>query len=280
MNCGQSFSQPIDHSIKSQTTETNIMKHFFPFGRPVLECNPEITGKPDLFVLGAYPSALHVAWQPPEPYKGIKAIAVDNEPEVFWDGSNQEKLIDMWKDSVGYESSWGSVTSAGNLNGSSGIWVNENILKPLGATREETFLTDCLNTYRASDRGFDRIQDTYAPFATKCGLPQAFLLPHPGEDDIVSESLAHHKDRLIQQIQAVHPKKIATLGNAALRVLGQLITATKNLIPNKLSSKPEEYGKCLRIDIDEIKDIEWWPLAHPASPLDYQDAHKRWINNR
>ena len=38
----------------------------FPFGRPVVACEPAATGRAAVFVLGAYPSALHVRWHPPQ----------------------------------------------------------------------------------------------------------------------------------------------------------------------------------------------------------------------
>jgi hypothetical protein len=49
----------------------------------------------DLFVLGAYSSALHVRWTPPEQTKlrRIKALAVDNEPEPFWTGDDEPERI-------------------------------------------------------------------------------------------------------------------------------------------------------------------------------------------
>jgi hypothetical protein len=62
----------------------------FPFGQPVLPRPPSATGSRAVFVLGAYPSGFHVAWWLPgredHPTPDAKALIVDNEPEVFWDG--------------------------------------------------------------------------------------------------------------------------------------------------------------------------------------------------
>jgi hypothetical protein len=55
----------------------------FPFGASVLRRPPSASTKTRVFVLGAYPSALHVGWRPPEG-KPIRAMVVDNEPEQFW----------------------------------------------------------------------------------------------------------------------------------------------------------------------------------------------------
>jgi hypothetical protein len=60
----------------------------FPFGAPVLACGTEMpTRQFPVLVLGAYPSALHVRWVPPEGYgRAVAALPVDNEPTPFWDG--------------------------------------------------------------------------------------------------------------------------------------------------------------------------------------------------
>src|SRR5215212_6481198 len=53
----------------------------FPFGRLVVPCDPVATGRAAMFVLGAYPSALHVRWRPPQGEgRVVQALAVDNEP--------------------------------------------------------------------------------------------------------------------------------------------------------------------------------------------------------
>jgi uracil-DNA glycosylase len=252
------------------------MEYRFPFGQRVKESQPKAAGKKKLFVLGAYPSALHVAWQPPAPYRRISALAVDNEPEVFWDGSDEEKIIAHWRDTVGFEPTWGSIEAAGKLNGSSGRWVNENILIPLQVSRQDAFLTDCLNTYRISLAGAERVSDTYARLAVQYNLPAANLQPHPNENDIVKEALAVHQARLIEEVQAAQPDKIVTLGNAALKVIRQISTLLSNIAPQQLSPDRELYGKHYPIDIGGLSNIEWWPLAHPAAPNTYQETHRYW----
>jgi len=54
----------------------------FPFGAPVLARAPSADTARPLFVLGAYPSALHVRWTAPDG-ASIAAMPVDNEPEPF-----------------------------------------------------------------------------------------------------------------------------------------------------------------------------------------------------
>ena len=69
----------------------------FPFGAPVKSVG---TSQPDrefsAFVLGAYPSALHVSWRAPNGQR-VSALPVDNEPYPFWDGADNDALFEHWR---------------------------------------------------------------------------------------------------------------------------------------------------------------------------------------
>src|SRR5919202_3164484 len=123
----------------------------FPFGQPVLPRIPSADGPRRLFVLGAYPSALHVAWNPPplvahlDGYRSIRALAVDNERTPFWDGCDAPALIDGWKAAVNFDPSWGTVHPP-KLNGTTGTNLSERVLKPLGVAHHDAWITDCLDT--------------------------------------------------------------------------------------------------------------------------------------
>ena len=87
-------------------------RHCFPFGQPVLPRPPSATGPRPVFVLGAYPSGFHVAWWLPghedRRTPDAKALIVDNEPEVFWDGAGAADLFEQWRRDVGFDDhSWG-----------------------------------------------------------------------------------------------------------------------------------------------------------------------------
>jgi hypothetical protein len=244
----------------------------FPFGASVLRRPPSASTKTRVFVLGAYPSALHVGWRPPEG-KPIRAMAVDNEPEPFWNGEDENKYIERWKKAVEFrDGEWGEVAGVGALNGFSGGWVDENVLVPLGAGRDEACITDCIDTYFVSKEGARRIADTYVPFAKLKGLQVPHLAPHPSEGAIVKEGVRHHRVRLLRELAAAAPDVVVTLGNAALRVLRAVTGA--NDTPSKLRAD-SQYGAKLELVVDGRR-VEWLPLAHPAAPRVYQDAHARW----
>lgn len=247
----------------------------YPFGRPVQPCSPSASSPRCVFVLGAYPSALHVAWTPPAPYRRVQAIAVDNEPLPFWNGSDQEARVETWKKSVGFKpEAQGSISVAGNLNGSSGDWVDKNVLDPLKVARADVWITDSLDTYRCSEGLASRIDDTYNPFATAVGLSQAVLLQHPSESDIIKEASRDHQPRLRQEIETCNPDLIVTLGNAALAVIRELYPQTGGQDVLRLDSS-ERYGAVVTLQVGQRK-VDLLPLAHPAAPKAYQAAHKRW----
>ena len=250
----------------------------FPFGEMLLPQDPKIISQREVLILGAYPSSFHIRWKPPAPFMGIKAIAVDNEPSVFWDGSDEQDIFNAWLDNISWQSDWGDASPAGKYNGSSGVWINNNLLAPLGISRENVWFTDCLDIYYCSNGLKKRIQDTYNPFAKQFKLPLAKLPPHPGENKIVRLAMKHHEERIKQQIKIAQPDQVITLGNAALRFLSSLISSGSET-PKKLSPSPEHYGKVFgNLEIDNTK-FSLLPIAHPAAPQKYQEAHKLWIEN-
>lgn len=250
-------------------------EYIFPFGRSVKACVPHISERRPIFILGAYPSALHIRWIPPEPFKPIRAIAVDNEPEIFWNGDKEFEYVDDWMIYTRYEPKWGTVALAKDLNGSSGRWLDEHVIGAFRSMRANVWMSDCLDTYRCSNRLKERIGDTYSKLPKKLGLPKANLLTHPSESEIVQEAIKKHLGRLSNEIENARPDKIITLGNAALRVLAQIVK-TKSDIPRKLVADAKFYGKPISVHTNSGHAVQWFPLAHPAAPKIYQAAHSIW----
>jgi hypothetical protein len=247
----------------------------FPFGRPVRPCKPSASDPRPVFILGAYPSALHVEWKPPKGYSRIRAVAVDNEPEPFWKGDDQDDRIAKWKRAVKFDpATMGDILPAGTLNGSSGRWVDENILAPLGIARGSAWITDALDIYRCSTALAARLADTYDEFAARAGLEAARLQVHPSEREIIEESLRGHRRRLLAELETCRPERIVTLGNAALAVIRELLPREAGADVKRLSAT-DGYGKPVLLRLGTRK-VELLPLAHPAAPPSYRKAHARW----
>jgi len=244
----------------------------YPFGTPLTPRPPSADGPRKVFILGAYPSALHVRWTPPpNAGKPIAAIPIADEPSPFWDGADAVERIARWVAALGDTvGACGRFSVPANLNGPSGQWVDDNVLQPLGVTRDKAWITDCLDTYRMSTGVAKRLDDTYANGVRGLGWPNYNIGSHPSETDIVREALELHADRLRSELSSCQPEVIVTLGNAAARV----ITALLGDGPRKL--KLDGYGARLHPTV-EGRMLEWIPLAHPAAPKQYQEAHKAWM---
>jgi len=173
-------------------------------------------------------------------------LAVDNEPEPFWTGADEVRRVERWMSQVDWSDAWGTVAPVSHLNAQSGRWFDERILGPLGVARADAWITDCLDTYRTSVKMRAAVDSVYEPFARTHGLPSAELAPHPSEDEIVSEGIDHHLDRLHPELTAAAPDVVVTLGNAALRVLQRLLGDPAG--PMKLTVPG--YGTELSADLD------------------------------
>ena len=248
----------------------------FPFGAPVERRAPSREQPAELFVLGAYPSALHVQWTPPvgSGLKPVRALAVDNEPSPFWMGENEAELVEKWK-AARFDEAGGTVVPAGGLNGSSGRWVVEHVLPAFDVEPEDVWFTDCLDTYRASDGQRERLDDTYSPFAAAHGLPMASLLPHPSESQIVAEAVRDHLERLREELATASPTVVVTVGNAAARVFHAIVE-----LDGDATGLPKEgYGETQVVHWQD-RAIQWVPLIHPGAPPGWKKIHERWLEDQ
>ena len=250
---------------------------FYPFGRPVTSRPPSADGPRRAFILGAYPSALHVCWTPPSPYKAVKALAVDDEPDPFWDGHDEPQRVIAWKEATDFdEATMGSVSGCPRLNGPSGKKLRERYFRPFRLDRADCWITDTLDTYRLSDNQAERIEDTYLPVASGIGLPPPFVRPHPSEAQIVAEASAEHLDRLATELETASPSLIITLGNAAQRVMRKLLRPAPGHDPGPAVGRGDDYGRPIELVLAGSK-ATWLPLAHPAAPAIYQNWHDSWM---
>lgn len=239
------------------------MTYTFPFGRKVTARNASAGGQRDLFVLGAYPSALHVKWTSPAG-ASVQAVPVDDEPEPFWNGHDVVERTEAFLRWLSPDPAIdGSFAITQQFNGPSGKWVDDNVLAPLSATRSTAWITDCLDTYRASSGVEGRRAD----------LPPFHLQPHPSESEIVNEAIEQHTDRLRAELRRCRPATIATLGNAAARVMAHLLERKPTLV------SLEGYGAPAGLRLNG-RSVKWFALAHPAAPKQYQASHAQWMKER
>ena len=247
----------------------------FPFGQPVLPRTPPETASRRVFILGAAPNAFHIEWKPPAPFDRVAALAVDNEPQPFWTGADEAAQLEAWAKRVMWNPEWGSIGPAGELNSSSGQWLDEKVLGPLGFNRGETWFTDCLDTYRFTRGQEQVVVSKFEPFAKKFSVPWAGVaeaLKHASEDEIFNEVKEHQLSRLKRELRAAQPKHVITLGNAALRVFAKLVGIEEPALLD-----PKAYGETMEVKF-EARPMTWRPLMHPGQRSKaWQNAHSKWL---
>lgn len=271
----------------------------FPFGRPVKSRPPSSTDPCSVYLLGAYPSGLHIGWTAPaldgHPRRSIRALIVDNEPTPFWDGIDEKSRLDDWLEAVSWDQKqWGDATlPPPKTNGSSGGWVDEHILDPLGFDRHDVCISDCLDTARLNKSQRAALDRAYKPVAAALGLPECTMLPGPGENEIVRESQAHC-ERLRQELRDCGASTVITLGNAALKVMRTVLDTTQDCPgpddghPRSVHKGPrpsgppagrlnaDGYGATVSVPFED-KTVTWYPLVHPGQRAKrWRDVHRRW----
>jgi hypothetical protein len=204
----------------------------FPFGSPSTPRQPRrADGAAAVFVLGVYPSALHVRWTLPSWWSGeqrvVGALAVADEPTVFWEGDDAHELVAAWKSSVGFREGdtpgdWGSARAAGN--GTSGRPVRDRVLRPLGVDVDEAWFTDAVDRFFVKRGGAARqqgdvIDAVYQPFAAEAGLPSATIPPRPTPARLVEIAVTEHRDRLRAELVEASAPVVVTLGEEARQVV-------------------------------------------------------------
>jgi uracil-DNA glycosylase len=257
----------------------------FAFGADVLARPPSAIGRREYYVLGAYPSGLHIHWTPP-PLPGhelrpVQALIVDNEPVPFWDGNGVLERYQHWVDHVNWRPAWGQVRPAEErFNGPTGGWMGQHVLAPLGVRRDEACISDCLDVARLSEGQARRLKDTYNPVAALMGLPPCTLAPAPDEAEIVEEAKNAHLDRLREELRQCQPRTVITLGNAALRVMIMLLDDVEPFAPKDLVHAA--YGRA-RSATFEGRQLKWLPLVHPRAGANipaWVETHTRWENQQ
>jgi hypothetical protein len=248
----------------------------FPFGQPATRRPSRVppSGVATLFVLGVYPSALHVQWRRPDGVK-VGALAVDDEPTVFWDGADAAPRIKRWQDAVRWTPRWGSVSAAGG-NGSSGRHVVDHVLTPLGVAPEEVCFTDCLPTYFVKSGAASQavaIRDAYSPFAAAQSppLPPADLPSRPSPTKLVHRAVTEEGPTLRAQIAEAAAPTIVTLGQEAADVLAAIADADRVVLTLEAG-----YGRTRPVTV-ACRQMRWMPLIHPGnhSPT-WKNQHQQW----
>ena len=211
----------------------------FPFGDRTTPRPPRrpSTGAARCFVLGVYPSALHVQWRLPTWAHGdagksvVGSLAISDEPEVFWDGADAERLVGEWRARVGFRdgdgpTQWGKVFAAGN--GTSGRPVRDHVLRPLGVDPGSAWFTDIVNTYvvKTGKGQQGEAVELFNKLAARMELAEARLPKRPVPTALINLAATDHRDRLRAELLEASAPIAVTLGEEARSVLAAIADRT------------------------------------------------------
>jgi hypothetical protein len=247
----------------------------FPFGQPVQEVLQIDRTPKSIFVLGVYASAVHARWISFSEKTVVNALAVASEPYIFWRGENAESLIQK----IAIPKELGKLIPANQeLNGPSGIALDNLILNPLGLGRQKVWLCDLVPHSCVNDSQRKAIERAYLPIAQRYGLakptlPQVpYLLTNEYRRKAIKEEIIESESRVL-----------ILLGDKPIQwFLTYFDDRWKKLSGFGYDGK--SYGQLHQARLGD-REINVLPLAHPRqiaklgkSSAVWYEVHQRWID--
>ena len=248
--------------------------YYFPFGQKLHPLVQEDTSPKKVFVLGVYASAVHARWKK-DGLVVCQALAVASEPRIFWDGDPTEakRIIDA----VAIPTELGTLEPAGRqLNGPSAKVLDENILAPLGFSRADAWLCDCLPETRINPSQAKVIRERYNPLIEQYGLNPVTIPNRPSafcnkkrSAEITEELMQSEADLLVLLGDIPIAQYLNKVADVPYSTLGEYVDLYG-------------YGNSTETLING-KTIKVLPLAHPrqigalgAHSEKWHLAHKAW----
>lgn len=254
------------------------MAYYYPFGQTVKPLRQEDKTPKKVFVLGVYASAVHARWK--KDGKVIcQALAVASEPRIFWDGDPEEakRIISQ----VAIPPELGTLEPASRqLNGPSAKVLDENILAPLGFTRKDAWLCDCLPETRINPSQAKAIREKYDPLMEAYGLNPVTIPARPTafcdqqrSREITQELLQSEADLLVLLGDIPIDQYLNKVASVPYTTLGEYVELYG-------------YGNSTETSIGG-KKINVLPLAHPrqigalgAHSERWNTIHRQWEQTR
>lgn len=256
-----------------------MTKYTYPFGQALKKVEQADQNPKKVFVLGVYASAVHARWLDKDGKEKIKAFAVASEPEIFWKGDRVEEIIDQIKVPEGVGK---LVPAASNLNGPSGIALDELFLKPLGFSREDAWLSDLLPYTRINPSQEKAIKERYNPLVQEFGLSEC-TIPNFKKSELKSAERVKEIEVELLKSQA---DAIITLGDLPLQHFTSFYDIQKRKKLSKYVVDDSDYGKYFSITIGG-KELKHLPLVHPrqagrlgTSSSKWFELHDNWVNEQ
>ena len=250
------------------------MPYYFPFGKELHPLVQEDRSPKKVFVLGVYASAVHARWKR-DGRIVCQALAVASEPRIFWDGNESEAKAII--DSVAMPEELGYLEPAGKqLNGPSAKVLDENILAPLGYTRADAWLCDCLPETRINPSQARALREKYDPLVEAYHLNPVTIPARPSAFCDRKRSL-----EITQELMQSDADLLVLLGDIPI---AQYLKRVADVPYATLGEYVDLYGYGTKTEVTiEGKRIQVLPLAHPrqigalgAHSEKWCLAHKQW----
>jgi len=250
----------------------------FPFGQKLTKVQQtETIPKKEVFVLGVYASAVHAKWLDKDGNLKVQALAVASEPEIFWTGEGVEKIIS----DIYIPEELGKLVPANkNLNGPSGVALDDLFLKPLGYSREQAWLCDLLPESRENPNQ-QKAVNMYNEIAVRYGLPLS-TIPQFRVDEIRENADQRHLE-ILSELEKSGANTIILLGDLPIRWFMHFFDKRTKL--SEFGNSQETYGQRHDIMINN-KTYSVIPLCHPrnaarlgAHSSNWAELHEEWKKN-
>lgn len=255
-----------------------VKECLFPFGQKLKRLEQECRTPKDVFVLGAYASAVHARWVGPNGKIISAALAVASEPRIFWDGHKEEAECIIA--SINIPEGMGHLAPAAcRLNGPSGRALDRCILEPLGFERSGAWLCDLIPEARLNKYQQNRIEKSYNPFINKYGLNEVSVPCLKGnyssEIKRYEEKYGENRcEKITQELKQSKATYLILLGDMPIKHYLKLVADIdfKNL--DEFSCK-HGYGNSYTVCIDGMK-IKVRSLAHPRQISGLGAHNSKW----
>lgn len=243
--------------------------YYFPFGQKLTKVQQK-DNAPDkeVFVLGVYASAVHAKWLDKDGKIKVQALAVASEPEIFWRGLDAKEQIEKIKT---IPNELGSLEPANkNLNGPSGVALDDLFLKPLGYSRQQAWLCDLLPESRVNPNQQKAVK-MYNDIAGQYGLPLS-TIPEFREDEIKENADQRHLE-ILNELESSGAKTIILLGDLPIRWFLHFFDKRTKL--SQFGNTNETYGQRHDVVINN-KTYSVIPLCHPRNAARLGAFSKTW----
>ena len=245
----------------------------FPFGEPVRTVEQGDRSPKKVFVLGVYASAVHARWVGGDGKMAVSALAVASEPCIFWRGNGGEEIISR----ISVPAELGRLLPAAkNMNGPSGIALDELFLDPMGVTREDAWLCDLVPHSCRNPGQAKAIEKQYEPLMEKYGLPAVTTPPVP---KVLADD--KRREKILAEIREADPETILLLGDQPIRwFLKHFDSGWKRL--SDFGVTADTYGRRHETDLaGKTRNI--LPLCHPrqaarlgSHSTEWAALHEQW----